>query len=168
MKLIFIFILFFFQLKTPTYDFAKDLITKYDPPKKDYIVLIDYSKPIFQERLYVFDMKKQKIIITSYVSHAFNSGKIYATDFSNIINSKKTSIGAYITLNSYYGKWGYSMRLKGVDSCLNTKAEKRNIVFHPNVTDNINYSDGCFMTKNEINKKIIDLVKNGYLVYVFI
>ena len=167
-KSIFILILLTFQPKAPMYDFAKDLIAKYDPPKKDYVVLIDYSKSIFQQRLYVFDMKNEKITISSYVSHAFNSGKVYATDFSDVINSKKTSLGAYITLNSYYGKWGYSMKLRGVDSGLNTNAEKRTIVFHPNLTNNINYSDGCFMTEKNINKKIIDLVKDGYLVYVYL
>jgi hypothetical protein len=160
-------ILTFLQPTTPTYQFAREVSEKYNVPRTDYVILINYSKPIDEERLFIFDMNKKEIIIASKVSHAYNSGKKIPTKFSNVIGSKKSSTGGFMTLGSYNGSWGYSMKLRGLDFNLNDNSEVRGIIFHPNITNNVTYSDGCFMTPKNINKKIIDLTKNGCLVYVY-
>jgi len=161
------FFLNFIHPSTPTYEFAKQTLDNFQTIRQDYIILINYSKPMSEERLYVFNMESKEIILTSKVSHAFKSGIKIPTEFSNELNSKKSSKGAFMTLNSYYGTWGYSMKLKGLEKGLNDNAEKRYIIFHACITDDVNFSDGCFMTTKKVNKKIIDLTKNGCLVFVY-
>jgi hypothetical protein len=158
-------------------DLAKQKQIQYNTPNKHYVVIIDYTKPIDDVRLFVVDMEKSTIVLRSIVAHARNSGLIYATDFSNQFNTHKSSPGAYQTKGTYFGGFGYSMVLKGLES-FNNNAEKRYIVFHSTgfnsdgkVADikrimHSKYSWGCFATPEEINKKIIDMVKNGCLVYV--
>jgi len=159
--------IFIIQQIEPTYNFAEKVQLIYNPPKKDYVVLIDYSKPMTEDRLYVYNMINKEMVLKSKVSHAFNSGKKYATEFSNEVGSKKSSIGGFITLNSYYGRWGYSMKIKGVDGILNNNAEFRSIVFHSNITEKTSYSEGCFETPYNINTKLINMVKGGCLIYVY-
>lgn len=159
-------LLFPFYDFLPSYDLAKSLQKIYDPPRKDYVIFIDYTKSINEERLYVIDMKTKETIIKSSVSHAHRSGKLYPILFSNKVGSKKSCVGAFLTLNSYYGKWGYSMRIKGLDPGINDNTQNRAIVFHPNVTDKTSWSAGCFTTPDSVNTKLINLVKNGCLVYV--
>jgi hypothetical protein len=132
---------------------------------KRYAILIDYSKSIFQKRLWVYDLKNKEVIINCHVSHAFKSGFLYPTEFSNQIGSEKTPRGTFVTCKSYFGKFGYSMRLHGLEEGLNSNSLKRFITFHPG--DDLFWSDGCFMTDSETSKKIIDLTKNGCLMYVY-
>lgn len=138
---------------------------------KNFITIIDFNKSINEERLYVVDMRKNKIILKSTVSHAFNSGRfntgfLYADNFSNTLNSNKSSIGAYITKGTYYGKFGYSLILKGLDKT-NSNAEKRKIIFHSNKLMKTKWSWGCFATPDQININLINIIKNGTLVYAF-
>lgn len=147
-------------------DIARTKAHEYHVPNKRYVVVVDYSKPIFVDRLYVVDMQSEKIIICSKVSHAYNSGKIYATDFSNVPGSKKSSLGAYVTGKTKYGKFGYSMIIHGLDP-QNSNACSRNIIFHSSKKMNYIWSAGCFATPEKINKRIIDLINGGCLVYAF-
>jgi len=158
-------------------DLAKQKQIQHNTPNKHYVVIIDYTKPIDDVRLFVVDMEKSTIVLRSTVAHARNSGLIYATDFSNEFNTHKSSPGAYQTKGTYFGGFGYSMVLKGLE-LINNNAERRYIVFHSTgfnsdgkIIDkkrimHSKYSWGCFATSEDINKKIIDMVKNGSLVYV--
>jgi hypothetical protein len=129
---------------------------------KRYITVIDYGKSILQTRLWVYDTKTDEVVISSRVSHAWNSGVLYASDFSNVNGSEKSSTGTYITGDSYNGRFGYSMRLSGITKGINDNAMSRAIVFHQGLT----YTLGCFATPDDTNKKLIDLIKGGSLVYV--
>lgn len=130
-----------------------------------YFILIDYSKSILQKRLWLYDTQKDTVVIHCYVSHAFYSGIIYASDFSNQHGSNKTPKGAFITGDSYNGKFGYSMRLHGLEKGINEHSYKRYITFHP--CCKWFWSEGCFMTDRATSKKIIDLTKNGSFMYVY-
>jgi hypothetical protein len=130
-----------------------------------FVILIDYTKNIFQKRLWVYDLKNDSVLVHSEVSHSIKSGLLYAYDFSDEIGSEKTPRGAFITGNSYFGKFGYSMRLHGLEEGVNKNSLKRFITFHPNV--NFFWSDGCFMTDEETSRKIIDLTKGGCFMYVY-
>jgi len=145
---------------------AKIQQAKYDPPNKKYVVIINYSKSIDSERLYVVDMDRSQVVLTSKVSHAGRSGANIPTDFSNEFNTKKSSLGAYITKETYYGAFGYSLRLKGMDNT-NSNAEKRAIIFHSNKLMKSKWSWGCFATDDTTNRKIINMIKGGCLVYVY-
>lgn len=147
-------------------EIAKKLQKQYNPTNKNYVVFIDYSKPISVERLYVLDMNTSTVILSSKVSHGVNSGKEYATEFSNQNKSLKSSLGVYVTQETYYGYFGYSLRLNGLDST-NSNARKRCIIFHSNKKMSTKWSWGCFSTDEEVNKKLIDLIKNGCLIYVY-
>lgn len=132
-----------------------------------YVVMVDYSKPIYAERLYIVNTKQQRIEMTSIVSHAFKSGMVYAKDFSNVEESLKSSIGVYLTENTYYGKYGYSLALKGLDKT-NSNAKKRNIVFHSSKKMNTKWSHGCFAVPDKKSRKIIEMIKGGSLVYAYV
>ena len=74
--------------------------------KKDIITLIDFTKPSSEERFYVLDMKQKKLLYSSVVSHGRNSGDLYATSFSNKNGSYKSSLGFFLTQNTYQGRNG--------------------------------------------------------------
>lgn len=147
-------------------EIAKKLQKQYNPPNKDYVVFIDYSKPISEKRLYVINMRTSETILFCEVSHGVNSGKEFATKFSNEKNSLKSSLGVYITQETYFGHYGYSLRVNGLDKT-NSNARVRKIIFHSNSKMKTKWSWGCFSTDEKINKKLIDIIKNGCLVYVY-
>lgn len=146
---------------------AIEVQTNYAVKSNKYVVLIDYSKSIFSKRLFVVDVKNKKMALTSTVSHAYNSGLQYATKFSNKEGSLMSCMGAFETKSTYYGKFGYSLILKGLDKDINSNAEQRKIIFHSSKKMKTKWSWGCFATPEETNKKLINLIKNGCLVYVY-
>lgn len=88
------------------------------------------------------------------------------TEFGNIQGSEKSSLGAYVTRCTKYGRFSYSMDLKGLDSGINSNTYYRAIIFHSSKKMKTIWSAGCFATDEATNKKIIDLTKGGSLVYV--
>lgn len=134
-------------------------------PDRRHVVVIDYDRSLFAERLFVVDMKRQTIILRSRVSHAMKSGKIFASDFSNTPETGKSCIGAFRTGEPYYGRFGYAMCLDGLERGVNDNARRRAIVFH-DFEAPVAYSKGCFITPPEVNRRLIDIIKGGSLVYV--
>jgi hypothetical protein len=128
-----------------------------------YLALIDYSKPIFATRLWVIDLTTGKPVLSAHVAHAFKSGLIYATRFSNASGSRQSCAGSFLTQSSEYaGRFGPALRVTGLDPC-NDQALARAIVFHPT---RFPYTWGCFATSRATNAKLISLVKGGAFVYV--
>jgi hypothetical protein len=141
---------------------------QYNPPRKDYVIIIDYRKSIISDRLYVLDMKNNHVVLSSNVSHAWNTGAMYARKFSNELGSNTSCKGNFLTRGTKYGKYGYSMVIKGLDQGINDKALSRAIIFHSDAKMKTKWSWGCFATPEKINKQIIDLTKNGVLVCVMV
>lgn len=144
--------------------------------KKNILTLIDFTKPSTEERLYVLDMKNQKLLFSSYVSHGRNSGGNYATSFSNKSGSYKSSLGFYLTENTYQGKNGYSLVLNGLEKNINDKAKERAIVVHgapyanPSVINSsgrLGRSLGCPALPLAVSEKIINTIKGGSLLYIY-
>jgi hypothetical protein len=162
-------ILIMLSMSTPSNDIIDKAMLVKKKYKVDcrYVVMIDYSKPIYAERLYIVNTKQQRIEMTSIVSHAFKSGMVYAKDFSNVEESLKSSLGVYLTENTYYGKYGYSLALKGMDKT-NSNAKKRNIVFHSSKKMSTKWSHGCFAVPDKKSRKIIEMIKGGSLVYAYV
>lgn len=134
----------------------------------EYCILIDYNKAVFKKRLWVIDLQSNEIVIHSHVSHAGKSGLIWPSVFSNKPQSNLSSIGTFKTGNAYestHGKGEYKigMRIIGLEPGLNDNVLARNIVFH---SSSGFWSAGCFMTQPRMNKAIIDLTKNGNMLYV--
>ena len=66
----------------------------------DLLTIIDMSQSGRQKRFYLIDMKQQKLLVNTYVSHGNGSGLDMARDFSNVPESNKTSLGFW----NQYGK----------------------------------------------------------------
>lgn len=148
------------------FDVAEQRIEKYNPKRKDLVIIVDYRKNILSERIFVLDMKKKEIILSENVSHAWNSGLLFPKLYSNTPGSYKSSKGTFITRGTRYGSYGYSMVIDGLDHGVNNNTKSRYILFHSNAKTKTKWSAGCFSTSEEVNKKIIDLTKGGVLVCV--
>ena len=154
----------------------KRLLQKKLIRNKNIITIIDFSISSDKKRLYVIDLKRNKVLYHSLVAHGRNSGLEYATDFSNETDSHKSSLGFYITMNTYSGEHGYAMKLKGCEKGFNDKAFSRAIVMHGSEYVNeafvksngfLGRSWGCPALPEKVNKKIIDVIKNGSCLFVY-
>lgn len=144
--------------------------------KNQLLTIADMSQPSCHKRLYIIDMANKKLVLNTLVAHGRNSGDVNAAKFSNIPESLQSSLGFYVTGNTYQGGNGYSMRLRGMEKGFNDKAESRAIVMHgaPYVseeiarqTGRIGRSWGCPAVSVKEHQQIINLVKNGSCLYVF-
>ncbi|MDD6209798.1 MAG: murein L,D-transpeptidase catalytic domain family protein [Bacteroidales bacterium] len=144
--------------------------------KRDIITLIDFSKPSTCKRFFVLNLSQKKILYSSYVSHGRNSGGNFATSFSNQAGSYKSSLGFYLTENTYQGKNGYSLVLNGLEKGINDKAKERAIVIHGAAYANPSFitscgrlgrSLGCPALPLSVSREIIDLIKEGSLLYIY-
>ena len=147
-----------------------------DRNNKDVLTLIDFSKPSTAERMVVLDLRHKKVLHASVVSHGRNSGGNYATSFSNQNGSYKSSLGFYVTENTYQGKHGTSLILNGLEKGFNDKAKQRAIVMHgadytnPHVAASagrLGRSLGCPALPLSNYKPIINTIKNGTLLFIY-
>lgn len=139
-------------------------------PNQRFIGLIDFRAHNSKERFYVVDMESGKVE-TYLVAHGKKSDPDFdgfATKFSNTPDSLKSSLGFYLTAESYFGTHGYSMRLDGLSST-NSNARARAIVIHPaeyvSPGDKIGRSFGCPAIEVRVHKQLIDQTKDGMLLY---
>lgn len=144
--------------------------------RRDLLTVIDYSLPSTQPRLFVFDLAQEKLLYRELVAHGVNSGDNLTTRFSNVLNSRATSIGLFVTAETYFGSNGYSLRLRGLDRGFNDRALVRAIVMHgaPYVSDatartlgRLGRSWGCPALPAKVSKKIIDQVKGGSPIFAY-
>lgn len=144
--------------------------------QKNVLTVIDFSKPSTEKRMCVIDLDKEKVLHISYVAHGKNSGGKYATSFSNKTGSHKSSLGFYLTEQTYDGKNGYSLILDGLEKGINDKAKERAIVVHAaeyanpsNIKSSgrLGRSFGCPALPENVNKKIIDAIKGGSVMYIY-
>jgi hypothetical protein len=139
-------------------------------PNKRFVSLIDYRQHSSKERLYIVDMESGEV--EKYlVAHGKNSDPDndgYATEFSNIINSKQSSLGFFLAAETYDGSHGYSLRLDGLDES-NSNARVRDIVIHPadyvTTGRKAGRSFGCPSIDIRFHKQIIDQIRDGSLIY---
>jgi len=143
--------------------------------KNRYLSIIDYNKPSTQKRFFIIDKKENRLLYHEHVAHGMNTGNNRAKDFSNTVNSKKSSLGFFKTEESYFGKNGYSLRLKGLEKGINDNARDRAIVIHgatyvsPEFIKKygrLGRSWGCPALPEAVNKQIIDLIKEGSCLYI--
>lgn len=144
--------------------------------KKPILTIVDFTRPSYLKRLWVIDLEKQILMFHCLTSHGKNSGEVTARTFSNEHNSHQSSLGFYITSNTYYGKHGMSLKLKGVESGINDQAEARAIVIHSASYVSESYvkkygrlgrSFGCPAIPEEIHKQVIDIIANGSCLFIY-
>ncbi|KJH78602.1 murein L,D-transpeptidase catalytic domain family protein [Pseudomonas gregormendelii] len=140
------------------------------------LAVIDYSLPSTEQRLWVFDLKKRKLLFRELVAHGRNSGENMAVNFSNQNESFATSLGLYRTQASYVGQNGYSLRMQGLEPGFNDNAFDRAIVIHgaPYVSPvlarangRIGRSLGCPAVRPAVARPLIDSMKNGQLLFSY-
>jgi len=155
---------------------AQDLLETRGLLTRKLLTVIDYGLPSTERRLWVFDLQSGRLLYHELVAHGRNSGEDLAEVFSNQEGSLMTSLGAFVTGETYFGKNGYSLRLRGLDPGLNDHAEARAIVMHgaPYVSDDfasragrLGRSHGCPAVRMEIARELIDRVKDGTLLYAW-
>jgi hypothetical protein len=135
---------------------------------KKTVIIVDFSKPMEQNRLFVVDIKTGKIVLKSKVCHGVGSGNTsIPSKFSNNEGSKMSSKGVMVTAETYFGYFGYSMCIDGLQKNKNSNARKRLIVFHDSAKLSTKWSWGCFSTPSEVNNKLIKLTNKGSLIFAF-
>lgn len=143
---------------------------------KDVITLIDFSKPSTEERLFVIDLKEKRILFSTHVAHGKRSGNNYATSFSNKIRSNQSSLGFFVTGNTYRGRRGYSLTMEGMEKGINDNVRARGVVFHGAKYANpetiswggrLGRSQGCPALPTKLARPIIDTIKGGTMVFIY-
>lgn len=143
---------------------------------KQLLTVIDFSKPSTEKRLWVFDLKRNRVLFNTWVSHGRNSGGVSATSFSNSPGSLKSSIGVFITEQPYVGGVGYALRLRGLEHGINDNAYRRDIVVHGAWYVNtdtirkygqIGRSWGCPAVSSTLSRPLIDTIKDRTLVVAY-
>ncbi len=144
--------------------------------RKNLMTIIDFTKPSTDERLYIIDMSRRRLVLSSHVAHGQGSGGNYATSFGNESGSHKSSLGFYLTGDSYTGRNGYSMRLHGLEDGINDRAYERAVVVHgaeyadPSscaARGRLGRSFGCPALPRGVNKQVIDLIKGGSVLFIY-
>ena len=142
----------------------------------DVLTVIDFSLSSTEERMWVIDMKTQKVILKTLVAHGRNSGIEFATNFSNENESYKSSLGFYITGEVYQGKHGTSLRLDGMEYGINDRARDRAVVIHgadyvnkkiARAQGYIGRSQGCPAVPYEVHKQLIETIKNKSCIFIY-
>ena len=144
--------------------------------RSDLLTVIDYSLPSTEPRLWVLDVVRGKVLYRELVAHGRGTGDNYATRFSNVPESRQTSLGLFLTGGTYTGGNGYSLKLRGLDQGLNDRAEERYIVMHgawyvspeqARAQGRIGRSWGCPAVSEAVAKPIIDTIKGGSFIYSY-
>lgn len=144
--------------------------------KNSKLSIVDFSKASTEKRLYVIDLENQKLLFNTMVAHGKNTGTLMATNFSNNNSSNQSSLGFYVTAETYNGKHGLSMRLDGVEAGLNNNARERAIVMH--AADYVNEgfaksmgfigrSWGCPAVSPKDNGPIVNAISNGSVLFIY-
>ncbi len=146
-------------------------------PASYRLAVIDYSRPSTEPRLWVFDLQDApKLLYAEYVAHGRGSGKDRARLFSNIEGSHQSSLGLFLTAETYHGGNGYSLRLDGLESGVNDRARERYIVMHgawyvdPDLAQRqgrLGRSYGCPAVREEVAEEVIDSLREGHLLFAY-
>jgi hypothetical protein len=138
--------------------------------------VIDYSRPSTEQRMWVFDLARQKLLFEEWVAHGRNSGGNQTEHFSNRDGSFMSSLGAFTAKETYMGGNGYSLRLEGLEPGFNDKARDRAIVIHgapyvnptmARLQGRLGRSLGCPAVRLTVAKPLINSLRDGAMVFAY-
>ena len=144
--------------------------------RDNLLTVIDYSLASSEPRLFVFDLRTRKLLFRELVAHGKNSGGDRATFFSNESGSLASSIGLFVTADTYEGGNGYSLRLRGLEEGVNDMAWDRMIVMHGayyvsreavKALGRLGRSWGCPAVRSEIAAKVINTLRGGSPIFAY-
>ncbi len=136
-----------------------------------YMIVIDYRRPSGEPRFFLVDMADDSAK-AFLVAHGRGSDPDHdgmADAFSNAEGSKMSSVGTFVTAETYYGQHGLSLRLDGLDS-VNDAARERAIVIHgadyvTPARSVMGRSWGCPALEQSVAQEVIPKIAGGVLIY---
>lgn len=146
------------------------------PQESSILTICDFSLSSNKNRMWVIDVNERKVLYNTLVAHGKNTGEEFAENFSNRESSLQSSIGFFITDDTYIGENGLSLKLHGMDEGYNDAALKRLIVMHgadyvsPDFAlkhKRIGRSWGCPAVPRALAKPIIDTIKNQNVLFIY-
>jgi hypothetical protein len=144
-------------------------------PHADVIGIADFNRPSREPRFYLLDINSG-MVTQHLVAHGRGSDPAHSgwlERFSNEVGSEATSNGAYLTGDTYFGKYGHSLRLYGLDHS-NSNALTRAIVVHsawyaePAMVEGhgkLGRSEGCFALPGISHAEAMTRMGSGRLLY---
>jgi len=154
---------------------AKAALDQHQVYARDSIGIVDFSRPSSEPRFHVVDLRNGSV--DSYrVAHGRGSDPShsgYLERFSNDFGSYATSNGTYVTGDYYDGKYGLSMKVRGLD-WTNNNAESRAIVIHNAwyaeddmipLHGMLGRSEGCFAMSREHQYKVMSRLAGGRMIF---
>ena len=148
-----------------------------------YLTIIDFTKPSNAQRLFLLDMKLNKLVLKSLTAHGVGSDPDSLTipyRFGDKDGSKMSSVGFYITGETYINHRpndSIGLCLFGLDKGFNDSAAVREIVVHYGATErsgNVYVTDsgaarsyGCPTLPLSTNTRVINLIKGGSCVFIY-
>jgi len=145
----------------------------------ELLVVVNMREPSYRKRLYVYNTLTQTVIESHHTTHGQHScswfDQAIAKNFSNIPESRMTSLGAMVIGEIYEGKHGKSRRLHGLEA-RNNNVEARDIVIHSASYVTNSYilqrgmagcSWGCFAIDPVVWPKLINTLTEGTLLYCY-
>jgi len=149
--------------------------------RRPVLTILDYELPSYTKRLWVIDMQAGRVLHEEWVAHGMGkprgSGGTMeeALSFSNEAGTLKSSLGLFVTAETYHGRHGYSLKLDGLEEGINDRARERLIVIHgaEYVTSDraedqlVGRSWGCPVVRLGISRQLIDAIKGGSIVWIY-
>lgn len=143
---------------------------------KKLLSIIDFTKSSSKKRFYTIDLDKLRVKYHTYVSHGKNTGEDLAKEFSNTVQSNQSSLGFYVTAETYVGSKGYSLKLDGVEKGYNDNLRKRAVVMHnaEYVSEywikqygRLGRSQGCPALPKDIAREVINCIKDHTAIFAY-
>jgi hypothetical protein len=143
---------------------------------KDILTVIDFSLSSTKQRMWVIDLSTNAVLYNTFVAHGMNSGGEYANSFSNSQSSNKSSLGFYVTGETYMGKHGLSLKLDGLERGINDNARARSVVVHgagyasPAILKTQGYlgrSQGCPAIPESQKVNVIKTIKGRSCLFIY-
>lgn len=139
------------------------------------VTIIDFSLPSNARRLWVVDISTGDVVAHEHVAHGVRSGGLFAASFSNRDGSNQSSLGTFVTANSYWGVRGLSLRLEGLEPGINDRARARGIVLHgtPSVSETrarqgaVGRTEGCPAVSMAAARRLVPLLEDGVVVFAW-
>lgn len=143
--------------------------------RTDIVGIADFALPSSLARLHFADLESGTVR-SFLLAHGKGSDPEHSgwlQKFSNVPGSEATSRGAFLTCEWYQGKYGTSVRLKGLDAD-NSLALERAIVMHPawyvdqSMIDKwgkLGRSEGCFAMSTENFNQALWHLSGGRLLF---
>jgi len=141
------------------------------------LTIVDFSQSSKNKRLYVIDLLHKTLLFNTYVAHGRNTGEEFATRFSNVTGSCKSSLGFYVTRGKILGaSVGLSLILDGMEKGINDNALRREIIVHGAAyatenfirkTGRLGRSFGCPSLPPDLIKPVVEAIKGGTCLFIY-